>query len=230
MAWRKQRVWSDNHTPMLYSFDHQQIASSQPAILQDGDPTDEQLMARVKEGDETALAILYRRHTPLLRTIVSRVINNDSDTEDTVQEVFCETWRQAAHYSEEKGKALGWLVTLARRRAIDKLRKKQAYQRAEERLSLESESNSSADGYQDVEQNAASSDRAEILQRIISTLPEAQQDALKLAFYRGMSQREIAAHTGIPLGTIKTRLELAVRKVRNAILAQGGGAEWALNS
>ena len=214
---------------MLYAFDHYQTeapATTTAPVLAPHEPTDEILMSLVKQGEETALATLLHRHTPLLRTIISRVINNDADTEDTVQEVFCEVWRQAAHYSEEKGKALGWIVTLARRRAIDKLRKKQAYHRAEERLLAETESNPIGDTH-DVEQSASDADRAEILNRVISTLPDAQQEALKFAFYRGMSQREIAAHTGIPLGTIKTRLELAVRKVRTAVLAMGGTAEWA---
>ncbi len=209
---------------MLYSFDHHHQADNSQNTLAPGELCDEQLMSQIKEGDEAALATLYRRHTPLLRTIVSRVINNDTDTDDLIQEIFCEVWRQAAHYSEEKGKALGWLVTLARRRAIDKLRKKQAYQRAEERLLEETKREPQQEGYTG---NEETSDRAEILQRIISTLPEAQSEALKLAFYRGMSQREIAAQTGIPLGTIKTRLELAVRKVRTAILSNGGAEEWA---
>lgn len=213
---------------MLYSFDHHQTETPNTAIEvtpMDG-PSDEVLMSQVQAGEETALATLHRRHCPLLRTIINRVINNDTDTEDLLQEVFCEVWRQAAHYSREKGKALGWLVTLARRRAIDKLRKKQAYQRAEERLLAETRLGSEEYSHTDVEENASASERTEILNRVIGTLPEAQQEALKFAFYRGMSQREIAAHTGIPLGTIKTRLELAVRKVRTAILAQGGSAEW----
>jgi RNA polymerase sigma-70 factor, ECF subfamily len=212
---------------MLYSFDHHdKETTNRTATLDAGELTDEQLMGAVKEADEAALAALYRRHTPLLRTIICRVVNNDTDTDDLVQEVFCEVWRQAAHYSEEKGKALGWLVTLARRRAIDKLRKKQAYQRAEERLLAETERDPAQQVGHGVEEDAAAADRAEILQRVIGNLPEAQRDALKYAFYRGMSQREIAAHTGIPLGTIKTRLELAVRKVRTAILAIGGVGEW----
>ena len=218
---------------MLYSFDHhatETLPTPAAVLANAGEPTDEQLLARVKEGDEGALATLYGRHMPLLRTIISRVINNDTDAEDTVQEVFCEIWRQAAHYSEEKGKALGWIVTLARRRAIDKLRKKQAYQRAEDRLTAEMVDQPVSDGIHNVEQNAFEADRTEILNRIIGTLPDAQQEALKFAFYRGMSQREIAAHTGIPLGTIKTRLELAVRKVKTAVLALGGSAEWSSNS
>jgi RNA polymerase sigma-70 factor (ECF subfamily) len=212
---------------MLYSFDNHQTKTLRlPIAVADGEATDEELMARVINADENALAELYRRHTALLRTIVFRVINNEADTEDLLQEVFAEVWRMAASYSEEKGKALGWLVTLARRRAIDKLRRKQAYLRAEERMSEEVERDPSQHAHPSVEDTADAADRAEILRRVMDTLPAAQREALHLAFYRDMSQREIAAHTGIPLGTIKTRLELAVRKVRSAILAMGGAAEW----
>src|SRR5437867_4335832 len=100
---------------MLYSFeDH----TDTPCVTAPANgPTDEQLMTAIKAKDQAALALLYQRHTPLLRTIVSRVINNDTDTDDLLQEIFCEVWRQASHYCEQRGKALGWLVTLARRRA-----------------------------------------------------------------------------------------------------------------
>src|SRR5688572_30623080 len=76
--------------------------------------TDEQLMAGIQGGDEVALAALHRRHMPLLRTVISRVLHNDHDVDDLVQEVFIELWNRAASYDEAKGKALGWMVTLAR--------------------------------------------------------------------------------------------------------------------
>ena len=205
---------------MHYSFENQQLENRPiPANLE---PSDEELMARIQAGEDQALAILYRRHTALLRTVVSRILNNDSDVDDQLQEVFLEVWRQAAHFDAEKGKALGWIVTLARRRSIDKLRKKMAYSRAQERLCTEPEPAS----YQGADEEAAAIDTAEILTRVIATLPAAQREALNYSFYRGLSQREIAAHTGIPLGTIKTRLELALRKVRTAIVALGGAGEW----
>jgi RNA polymerase sigma-70 factor, ECF subfamily len=221
---------------MLYSFDHQDTETERENLQiepvetrekpRTGEPTDEELMAAIQSRDESALATLYKRHNGLLRTVAHRVINNETDTEDVVQVIFLEVWRMAEHYSEEKGKALGWIVTLARRRAIDKLRKKQAYQRAGERLRDETEKTKSNEVHQGADEDAASADRAEILQRVLQTLPENQREALQYAFYRGMSQREISKHTGIPLGTIKTRLELAVRKVRKAILAMGGTKEW----
>jgi RNA polymerase sigma-70 factor, ECF subfamily len=205
---------------MLYSFENPQLENQ--SAVSSTEPTDEELMAQVQARDERAIAVLYRRHTPLLRTIISRVLNNDCDVDDQLQEVFLEVWRLASHYDPEKGKALGWIVTLARRRSIDKLRKKQAYFRAQERLREEPEPTP----HNGADEEVAASDTARIFNGVLATLPPAQQDALRLAFYRGLSQREIAARTGIPLGTIKTRLELGLRKVRSAVVALGGAGEW----
>ncbi len=206
---------------MHYSSDTQQL-ENRPTFTH-GEPTDEALMARIQARDDQAIAILYRRHTPLLRTVIGHILNNACDVDDQLQEVFLEIWRQAAHYDAGKGKALGWIVTLARRRSIDKLRKKLTHFRAEERLRAEPE----PAAYHGADEEAAIADTVNIFTRVIATLPVAQRDALNLSFYRGFTQREIAAHTGIPLGTIKTRLELALRKVRTAIVALGGADEWA---
>ena len=206
---------------MLYSFDQQTLVNRPTGTT--SDPTDEELMARIQARDDRAIAILYRRHTPLLRTVIGHILNNDCDVDDQLQELFVEVWRQAAHYEEAKGKALGWIVTMARRRAIDKLRKKQTYFRAQERLRDEPE----PAPHHGADEEAAATDTANIFSRVLATLPTAQREALDFAFYRGFSHREIAAHTGIPLGTIKTRLELALRKVRTAIVALGGRGEWA---
>jgi RNA polymerase sigma-70 factor (ECF subfamily) len=210
---------------MLYAFDHQDLEKMQQQ-WGDGAPTDEELMERIKAQDEMALGHLYRRHLALLRTVIGRVLNNDWDVDDLVQEVLLEIWRQAEHYHEDKGKALGWLVTLARRRAIDRVRKKQAYSRAQDRYRYECEHDAESVICNDVNSEAASSETHEIFAHVLESLPDAQREAINLAFYKGLSQREIAARTGIPLGTIKTRLELAIRKVRSSILALGGKREW----
>src|SRR5437868_6068851 len=102
---------------MLYSFDHQHIENR--LQLAPGELTDEQLMENIQQGDETALGLLHRRHQALLRKIISRIVSNDYDVDELVQECLLEVWRRAANYDPVKGQALGWLVTLARRRAID---------------------------------------------------------------------------------------------------------------
>lgn len=210
---------------MLYSFEANRIEKPALTPAPEG-PSDEALMAEVKKGNEAALATLHRRHLGLLRTVGARVLGNECDVDDLVQEAFVQIWNQAEHYREENGKALGWIVTLTRRRAIDKLRKKQAYQRASDRLRGEVLHEGTPGEAHTTDDVSVDADRAEIFARVLSGLPDAQREAVTLAFYRGMSQREIASHTGVPLGTIKTRLDLALRKVKNAIMALGGAREW----
>ena len=210
---------------MLYEIDslHALSAPSESGF----EISDETLMAGIQRRCEEDLAALCRRHTARLRTIMARVVNNDTDVDDLLQEVFVEVWNRAGTYDPAKGKALGWIITLARRRAIDRLRKKLACTRAEERLREASRGDADANRPPAAD-GAAQGDVAEIFQRLLATLPPAQREAVQLAYYAGLSQRDIARRTGIPLGTIKTRLELAVRKLRAAILALGGETEWHL--
>ncbi len=177
-------------------------------------------MARIQQGDEAALKSLHQRHHALMRTIIGRIINNDPDVDDLVQECLLEIWRRAEAYDVNKGHALGWMVTLVRRRTIDRIRRKMAYSRAQDRLREQSICVSEGT-HNGADEEVAQSDRGEAVSRMIGDLPSAQQEAVRLAYYRGMSQRQIAAHTGIPLGTVKTRLELALRKLRSAVLAFG---------
>ena len=193
---------------MLFTFDSH---SSLLASVQES--PDEVLMAAVHHECSEALAELYRRHHLTLRAVIARVLHNEQSIEDLVQEVFLEIWRLASRYSSEKGKALGWMITLARRRAIDRLRREQAYARVEERFQRETEQQPEAWTQVRGEESVEAADLRRLLSSIIETLPEAQKSAVEMAFYRGMSQREIAALTRIPLGTIKTRLELGVRKI-----------------
>ena len=128
-----------------------------------------------------------------------------------------EIWNQAKNFSAQKGKPLGWMITLARRRAIDGLRKKQAYARAEERLQNETEQQPDAWVLNTTEAEITLGDRRVLIRQVIDSLPPAQQEVVELAFFRGMSQREIAAKTNTPLGTVKTRLELGLKKIYDGL-------------
>ena len=178
---------------------------------------DETLMARIQERAPEALAALYDRYSGILKSLIMGVIHNDAEADDLLQEIFMEIWNQAAHYSAQKGKPLGWIVTLTRRRSIDRLRKKQAYARAEERLQNETEQQPDAWVHNSTEDDIEMSDTRRLIMGVLKNLPPAQREAIDLAFYHGMSQREIAAKTGIPLGTIKTRLELGLKKISEAL-------------
>ena len=178
-----------------------------------GAPSDVDLMTSIQAGDPDALAHLYDRYNGILKALILRIIHNETEADDLLQEVFLEIWNQAKNFSAQKGKPLGWMVTLTRRRSIDALRKKQAYARAEERLQAEPERQPLAWVQNTTAEEITSGDTRALMAKVISSLPEAQQQVIDLAFFRGMSQREIAAHTNIPLGTVKTRLELGLKKI-----------------
>src|SRR5213596_4331838 len=190
---------------------------SAPPQLEPGAPTDLQLMHGIQAEDPDALSQLYDRYNGILKALILRVIHNEAEADDLLQEIFMEIWNQAKNFSAAKGKPLGWMVTLARRRAIDGLRKKQAYARAEERLQQETEQQPEAWVHNTTEEEILDGDRRVLMRRVIGTLPLPQQQAIELAFFSGMSQREIAAKTNTPLGTVKTRLELGLKKIYDGL-------------
>jgi RNA polymerase sigma-70 factor, ECF subfamily len=178
-----------------------------------GAPSDVDLMLGIQSGGAEALSQLYDRYSGIMKALILRIIHNETEADDLLQEVFMEIWNQAKNFSAEKGKALGWMVTLTRRRAIDALRKKQAYARAEERLQAEPERQPLAWVENATEKDIEAGDTRVLMAKVINSLPEAQQQVIELAFFQGMSQREIAFHTNVPLGTVKTRLELGLKKI-----------------
>ena len=173
--------------------------------------TDEHLMDMIQARVRNGLDLLHERYAGFLRVLSMKVLHNDADTEDLLQDVFVEIWDRAASYDPLKGRPLSWIATLTRRRAIDRLRKRETYGRIEDRFAEETKAH--ADGWTHVHEDLAHGEMNEHVRRALTTLPEAQRNAIKLAYHRQMSQREIAAHTGIPLGTIKTRLELGLKKM-----------------
>ena len=191
-----------------------------PAIapgLPPGAPSDLDLMRAIQAEDPEGLSQLYDRYNGIVKALILRVIHNETEADDLLQEIFMEIWNQAKNFSAHKGKPLGWMVTLARRRAIDGLRKKQAYARAEERLQSQTEQQPDAWVHNATEVEIALGDTRVLIREVIDSLPPAQQEAIELAFFRGMSQREIAANTNTPLGTVKTRLELGLKKIYDGL-------------
>src|SRR3989440_6101201 len=185
--------------------------------LEPGAPSDVDLMLGIQSGDADALSQLYDRYNGIMRALILRIIHNETEADDLLQEVFMEIWNQAKNFSAAKGKPLGWMVTLTRRRSIDALRKKQAYARAEERLQAEPEQQPLAWVQNVTEKEIEAGDTRVLMAKVINSLPEAQQQVIELAFFQGMSQREIASHTNIPLGTVKTRLELGLKKIYDSL-------------
>ena len=181
------------------------------------DTSDDQLMKAVVNGEGDALKRIYKRYESLLRSVILNVIHDESEVEDVLRDVLLQVWEHCNRYnSNEKG--LRWLlVTLARRRALDRLRRRAAYRRATENLKTETDNPltfETASTLNEVELH----DLSKLLNRVIRELPEAQQEVIDLAFFKGMTQREIAAKRRISLGTVKTRLHLAQRKLYNYLM------------
>jgi RNA polymerase sigma-70 factor, ECF subfamily len=203
---------------MLYSFE---TTSLEDRTVCASDLSNEQLLERIKQRDELALQELFARHRGLLQTVVGRIVPNDTDRDEVIQDCMLEVWNHAESYDSTKGQALGWLVTLLRRRGIDRVRRIGAYWRAQERLRLETEGDAGAAVQCGADEEASQVDRADAIARLIANLPPTQQEVVRLTYFQGLSQRNIAKRTAIPLGTIKTRLELGIRKLRSAVLAFG---------
>jgi RNA polymerase sigma-70 factor (ECF subfamily) len=206
----------DGLVPLETEEDAPSLAPPLP-VLQPGAPSDLELMEGIQRGEPDALSELYDRYNGIIKALVLRVIHNEAEADDLLQEIFMEIWNQAKNFSAQKGKPLGWMVTLARRRAIDGLRKKQAYSRAEERLQTETEQQPEAWVQNPTENDINRGDTRELITKVIQSLPPPQQQAIELAFFQGMSQREIAAKTNTPLGTVKTRLELGLKKIYDGL-------------
>ena len=174
-------------------------------------------MEAVVNRESDALESIYKRYESLLRTVILGVIRDESDVEDVLHDVLLQVWEQGNRYNPNENGLRGLLVTLARRRALDRLRRRSAYRRATENLKTDTENPLTCET-STMSNQVEVSDLSELLNRAIQELPEAQQEVIHLAFFKGMSQREIAAKRKISLGTVKTRLHLAQRKLHKYLV------------
>ncbi|MEP6990757.1 MAG: sigma-70 family RNA polymerase sigma factor [bacterium] len=187
-----------------------------PAAPGGGDPrnaTDDALLKRMSNGDEQALGVFYDRWHALVNGVVQRILRQDDDVDDVVELVFWQAWQQATRYERGRGSVQTWLLTIARSRALDKAR---SITRLREDPIAAADGDalvylaSDADPSISVE---AGERRAQILSAL-ADLPPEQRAPLELAYFGGLSQSEIAERTGEALGTIKTRMRLAMQKLR----------------
>lgn len=174
------------------------------------------LIRRMAAGEEQALGALYDRWHAVVHGVVARLLHRPDDVEDVVEETFWQAWRQASRFDPARGAVQTWLLTIARSRALDRVRSLR--RRREEPLEGE-------DGQIVIQQAAANdpgldaeaSERRRIVVAALSELPAEQREALELGYYGGLSQTEIAERTGQPLGTVKTRMRLAMQKLRSQL-------------
>lgn len=171
--------------------------------------SDVELLHAVARGNEGALARLYDAYRVILFGLLVRILNSREEAEDVLQDVFIQVWRRARDFDEKRGRPFTWLVTLARSRAIDRLRQLGARRRLAESAERDRPEEAS-DALTDTIKVA----QKEIVQRALAELPEDQRHTLVLAYFGGLTQSEIAAKLGAPLGTVKTQMRSGLIKLR----------------
>jgi RNA polymerase sigma-70 factor (ECF subfamily) len=172
--------------------------------------SDNELLRAVARGDEGALAQVYDRYRLILFGLIVRILHSREEAEDVLQEVFLQVWRRAKDFDEARGRAFTWLVTVARSRALDRLRSLGARARlAEAAPPIEYIGDAAADVFQ--------SEQAEVIRRALAQIPVDQRQALFLGYFEGLTQSEIAARLGAPLGTVKTRMRTGMTKLRELL-------------
>jgi RNA polymerase sigma-70 factor (ECF subfamily) len=181
------------------------------------DSTDEDLVRRVHNGDTSALETLYSRYARVVYSFAIRIVGDGPTAEEILQEAFVRTWRQAGTFRTVRGNYASWLLSITHNLAIDELRKRQRRPQRVDGTDISEALHGLVDEATNVEEEAEASALRERVGAALWTLPEPQRVAVELAYFSGMSQREIAAYLQEPLGTIKTRLRLGMQKLKDAL-------------
>jgi RNA polymerase sigma-70 factor (ECF subfamily) len=175
------------------------------------DPAPGDLLTRVARGDEAAFAALYDELAPRVLGLCRRILRDPAQAEEVAQEALVEVWRTAGRYDPARGSAPSWVLTIAHRRAVDRVRSEQASTDRERRVATEEVP------YDDVVEEATARLERQQVRRCLKGLTDLQREAITLAYYRGYSYREVAEllHTGLP--TVKTRMRDGLIRLRDCL-------------
>lgn len=189
--------------------------------------TDENLLRLIAQHDATALATLYDRHAQTIYNLIMRIVREPASADEILQDTFWQVWRKAAEF-QGAGAATAWLYRIARNKSLDRLRR----QKTEPQPVLSDEAPegsgiwatlAAVDG--NVEQIAAQEWQRQDIHKALANIPADQRRSLELAYFEGMTQREIAAHMQVPVGTVKTRVRIGLEKLERLLRAAGYQAE-----
>jgi RNA polymerase sigma-70 factor (ECF subfamily) len=190
--------------------------------MNNADTGDEELMARVAAGDSAAFERLYDRYAPVVLGIAVRIVQDQAEGEEVLQETFWKVWTQGGTFDPNKGQFKGWLFSIARRQALDLLRRRSVRPQAardeveERRFEL---APSTEAGVPEAAEGAIA---AEKLRDALGRLSSEQYRVLDLAYFKGLTRQEIARLTGLPLGTVHTRARLGLQNLRSILQDRGG--------
>lgn len=170
-------------------------------------------LKRCGRGDESAFAELYDATAARIHGLVKRIVRDAAQSEEVTQEVYLEVWRQAARFDADRGSALSWLMTIAHRRAVDRVRSAEA---ASARDAEHFHRNRTAD-HDSTSETVQTRLDAERVRRAMTTLTPTQREAIELAYFRGCTHTEVAAMLEVPLGTAKSRIRDGLIRLRDTI-------------
>ena len=179
---------------------------------------DDDLLQAVARGDESALAALYDRYRLILFGLILRILHDRQEAEDVLQEAFLQVWRRAKDFDRSRGRAFTWLVTIARSRALDRLRMAGSRSKL-----IDADTELVSGDVIDPAQDMARSEEGAIVRQALRELPDEQRRALLLAYFEGLTQVEIAQRLGEPLGTVKTRMRSGLIKLRELLRDRSRG-------
>jgi RNA polymerase sigma factor (sigma-70 family) len=199
-------------------------AVTSPLRRPDDASGDADVMRRIRAGDRSAIDDLYERFRRPAFALARRILADDVLAEDVLQEVFLSVWRDPAAFDRGRGTVSSWLLAVVHHKAVDAVRREESQRRrqarAEEEMVLDAPT-----ATRDVEDDAWARVVADQVRTAMGVLSDTQREALTLAYYGGYTQREVAALTGAPLGTVKTRMLAGMRRLKQELgTAHGGGA------
>lgn len=181
------------------------------------DTAEDALLVTAARGDQAAFASLYDRIAPVVHGVVRRVVRDPAQSEEVTQEVMVEVWRTAVRFDPDRGAARTWILTMAHRRAIDRVRAEQASRNRTQRVA----SRQHARDFDDVSERVEVDLEHEQVRGALGALTDLQRQAVELAYYQGYTYREVAELLDTPLGTVKTRMRDGLIRLRDALGVAG---------
>ena len=182
--------------------------------------TDVDLVRQAARGVSGAIRKLYGRFSTMAYSMALRFGGNEADAEEVLVDSFFQVWKQAARYDTSRGTVAGWILNIVRSRAIDSMRSRLRAVRSLQKMKDGEEEAPMASPPPNPEKQAMVRERQSVVREALQTLPEDQRVVIELGYFSGLSQSEIAAELGQPLGTVKTRMRLAMQKLRRVLVQE----------
>lgn len=204
----------------------QHLLESRPEeriVVQVDDPADlseardRDLVKRIAGGDEAAFRALFRRYSPTALALAKRIVRQPHLAEETVQEAFLSVWRNPGAFDSARGSVRSWLMTAVHNRAVDTVRREEAQRRRAEDVAAEPDLGPVDPGYEVVEEMGLFQQRVAV-REALEKLPEEQRRVIELMYFGGQSQSKISERLGLPLGTVKSRTLLGMRRLRAELI------------